>query len=273
MVSRIYDRIAEHYDEDWSGLYARARADCINQIVSQPGKGGSPPDTVDLGIGTGNALRDLQQRIPLGYCTGFDVSRGMLSQAAQNLNGKVQLIHDDATRATSYLPAESQDLALCHFLLDFADIDHLLGTVQNLLRPGGLFSLATSTQQSLSEVHRIHYPRSSRLIGIQRAVRKSNTPLDHRQCLKRLEDSGFEIVAEKLQRQPVCFESFTDVRCWALDSGWAASFLDDSLGMRKFCNRAAFTIADMLIPSFYPFDATSEISIVLARRPITPDAR
>lgn len=266
MVSRIYDRIAEHYDEDWSGLYARARAYCINQIVSQSGALDGAPDIVDLGIGTGAALRDLRQRIPLGYCTGFDVSRGMLSQAAQNLNGKVKLIHDDATRAASYLQAESQDLALCHFLLDFADVDPVLDTVQTLLRPGGFFSLATSTQQSLSEVHRIHYPRSSRLIGIQRAVGKSNTPINHRQCLERLEKSGFEIVAEKLQRQPVCFESFIDVRCWALDSGWAASFLDDSLGIRKLCNRAAFIIADMLIPSFYPFDATSEISIVLARK-------
>jgi ubiquinone/menaquinone biosynthesis C-methylase UbiE len=267
VVSRVYDRVAALYDDDWSGLYATARIHCINQIASHLDQLDSPLDTVDFGIGTGNALRELQQRVPLGDCTGFDISRGMLTQAAKKLNGEVKLIHDDAASADLYLSEESLDLALCHFLLSFVSAHRALDMAHSLLRPGGMLSLATSTQGSLSELHNIHYPRVSRLVGVQRSLRKANTPLNHRQCLELLETHGFEIVAEHLQRQPVCFESFADVRCWALDSGWAASFLDGPLGIRKLWGRLAFALAECLFHPFYPIEATNEISIVLARKP------
>jgi ubiquinone/menaquinone biosynthesis C-methylase UbiE len=86
VLNQVYDRVADRYDDDWSGLYARARLHCINQIASQLGRLDVPPDAVDFGIGTGNALGELQQRIPLGDCTGFDISRRMLGQAAKKLN-------------------------------------------------------------------------------------------------------------------------------------------------------------------------------------------
>lgn len=267
VVSRVYDRVADLYDDDWSGLYAMARIHCINQIASQLAALDGPLDTVDFGIGTGNALRELQQRVPLGDCTGFDISKGMLTQAAKKLNGDVKLIHDDAARADRYLCGESLDLALCHFLLSFVNAHHALDMAHSLLRPGGMLSLATSTQESLSEIHNIHYPRVSRLVGVQRSLRKASTPLNHRQCLELLEIHGFEIVDEHLERQSVCFESFDDVRCWALDSGWAASFLDGPMGIRKVWARPAFALAELLFHPFYPINATNEISIVLARKP------
>lgn len=266
MVSRVYDRVADHYDEDWSGLYASARTRSIKQIAAQLRNRQRPANTVDLGVGTGNALRDLRRVVPLGLCTGFDVSGGMLARAAQKLDGRVTLIHDDAANAAAHLGGESQDLVLCHFLLSFMDTRCLLGVAHGLLRPGGLFSLATSTQGSLSEMHSLHYPRASRLVGIQRSLSKAGTPRDHRHCLDLLREQGFEIVDDCLQRQTVSFASFEDVRAWALDSGWAASFLADRLGLRKLWGRLAFALAELLIHSLYPVDATSEISIVLARK-------
>lgn len=266
MLSRVYDEVADHYDEDWSGLYAAARACCINQITRQAGDLGDPPDTVDLGIGTGNALRDLQQCMPLGICTGFDISGRMLARSALKLDKNVQLIHDDAFAAGSYLRAQSLDLVLCHFLLSFMQVERVLDVAHRLLRPGGYISLATSTQGSLSELHSVHFPRISRLVGIQSALRGVNTPRNHRQCLELLQTQGFEIVEEHLHRQPVCFAGFDDVRCWAVDSGWAASFLDDPMGLRKHWARVAFALAELFIHPFYPVEATNEISVVLARK-------
>ena len=267
MVSRIYDQVAAQYDRDWSGLYATARATSLGQIARRLGGAERRVDTVDLGVGTGNALRDLQQKIQLGNCTGFDISRGMLAQAARKTGSSVKLIHADAAHATEHLAQQSQDLVLCHFLLSFMDMTDLLGLAQRLLRPGGLLSLATSTQESLSELHSVHFPRASRLLGVQASMRKASTPRNHRQCLQALTSMGFEIVEDRLERQAVCFDSFDDVRSWALDSGWAASFLDDPMGMRKLWGRLAFALGEILMYPLYPVDATSEISVVLARKP------
>ncbi len=269
MVSQLYDRVASRYDCDWSGIYAGARAHCIDQITAELAAAG-PIDAVDFGIGTGNALHELRGHIELGRCTGFDVSRGMLTQARNKLGGDVQLVHTDAAHAGEYVPPDSVDLALSHFLLSFIDADRLLSTAHRVLRPGGLLSLATSTQRSLIELHTGRFRRASKLFRVKRSLHKAHTPRDHGHCLEMLRGRGFEIVSERLHRQPVRFESFADVRSWALDSGWVASKLDDKTGLRIASSRVLFALAEIYFHPLYPVDAVNEISIVLARKPGQP---
>jgi len=266
MVSRIYNRVADRYDEDWRGLYAGARKLCVGQIVEHAAELGHP-DTVDLGIGTGNSLDELRALLPLGKCTGLDISTGMLKRSADKLNGSIRLLRANAVDADHYLPPASVDLLLCHFLLSFVDAGQLLGTAYQLLRPGGLLSLATSTRGSLRETYSGRFSRAARLLGVQRAVNTASTPLDHADCLATLRKHGFEIAAERLHRQAVAFESFADVRDWALNSGWAASALDDRIGLRIAAGTAAFGLAKLLMHPFYPVHAVAEFSIVLARKP------
>ena len=266
MVSQIYDRVANRYDRDWSGIYAGARAHCVEQISAELTEAG-PVDAIDFGIGTGNAFNDLRARIELGSCTGFDVSSGMLTQARRKLGDEVRLVNSDAARAADFVAPESVDLALSHFLLSFVDADRLLSTANAVLRPGGLLSLATSTQRSLIELHTGRFRRASKLFRVKRSLHKAHTPRDHGHCLEMLRQRGFEIVRERLHRQPVRFESFDDVRSWALDSGWVASRLDDKTGLRVVSSRVLFALAQMFYHPLYPVDAVNEISIVLARKP------
>ncbi len=266
MVSQIYDRVASRYDRDWSGIYAGARAHCVDQISAELTAAG-PVDAIDLGIGTGNAFNDLRARIELGDCTGFDVSRGMLMQARQKLGADIRLVNSDAARAVDFVAPESVDLVLSHFLLSFVEADRLLSTAHRVLRPGGLMSLATSTQRSLIELHTGRFRRASKLFRVKRSLHKAHTPRDHTHCLEMLRQHGFEIVSERLHRQPVCFESFDDVRSWALDSGWVASRLDDKTGLRVVSSRVLFALAQLYYHPLYPVDAVNEISIVLARKP------
>ncbi len=266
MVSQLYDRVASRYDRDWSGIYANARAHCVDQIATELA-GAGPVDAIDFGIGTGNALRDLRRRIEFGDCTGFDVSRGMLTQARRKLGDTVRLVHSDAAHAAEHVPANSVDLVLSHFLLSFIDADQLLATAHGVMRPGGLLSLATSTQRSLIELHTGRFRRASKLFRVERSLNKAHTPRDHDHCLDMLRDRGFEIVSQHLHRQPVRFASFDDVRSWALDSGWVASKLDDKTGLRIVSSRVLFRLAEMFYHPLYPVDAVNEISIVLARKP------
>lgn len=273
MVSRIYDRVADRYDEDWSGLYASARRYCIEQIGRQLSHRDRPVDILDLGIGTGNTLHELRATIALGRCAGFDLSAGMLDQAADKLADQVQLIQGNAIEAADYLPPGSMDLVLCHFILSFVDADRLFETAFEMLRPGAVLSLATSTRRSLRETHSGRFSRAARILGVQRALNAATTPADHDHCLESLHSHGFEIVDDRLHRQAVRFTRFEDVRSWALDSGWAASLLDDKTGIRIALGRAAFGLAKVFMHPFYPVDAVSEISIVLARKPATSDSR
>jgi len=266
MVSRIYNRVADRYDEDWSGLYAGARKLCLGQIVEHASEL-DHPDTVDLGIGTGNSLEELRALLPLGKCTGLDVSSGMLERSANKLADSARLLKANAVDADRFLPPASVDLLLCHFLLSFVDADQLYRTAHRLLRPGGLMSLATSTRGSLRETYSGRFSRAARLIGVQRAVNTASTPADHDDCLATLRRHGFEIVAERLHRQAVVYENFADVRDWALNSGWAASVLDDRIGLRIAAGTAVFGLAKLLLHPFYPVHASAEFSIVLARKP------
>ena len=272
MVSRIYNRVADRYDEDWSGLYAGARKRCLRQIIEQRGEL-DRPDTLDLGVGTGNSLNELRQRLLLGSCMGLDTSERMLEHSASKLDGCARLIRSDAIDAARHLPPRSVDLLLCHFLLSFVDADILYRSAYRLLRPDGLFSLATSTRRSMRETYSGRFRRPARLLGVQRAVEGASTPADHADCLETLRSHGFGIVAEQLYRQPVSFESFTDVRNWALNSGWAASALDDRTGLRVAIGSAVFGLAKILLHPFYPVHAVCEFSIVLARKPPEPGCR
>ena len=267
MVSRVYNRVAGRYDDDWAGIYARARARNLQQITDQLSSTPTRVDTVDFGIGTGNALHELSQIVSLGHCTGFDVSTGMLDQAASKLRGQVKLINDDVSASKKYLGAESVDLALCHFLLSFVDSGLVLQEAFRVLRPGGLLSLATSTQHSLEELHQGRFRHTGRLFGVERYLSQSSTPVDHDSCLQMLRQHGFEIVAEELFRQPVCFQSFDDVRDWALHSGWVASALEGHTSLRIAGATGLFALARLFMHPLYPIHAVNEASIVLARKP------
>jgi len=266
MVSRIYNRVADRYDEDWSGLYAGARKLSLGQIVERAAEL-DHPDTVDLGIGTGNSIDQLREMLPLGKCTGLDISAGMLKRSADKLDGSIRLLRANAVDADRFLPPASVDLLLCHFLLSFVDAEKLYRTAHRLLRPGGLMSLATSTQGSLRDTYNGRFRRAASLLGVQRAVNTASTPADHETCLESLRKQGFEIVAEYLHQQPVVYENFADVRDWALNSGWAASALDDRIGLRIAAGTAAFGLAKLFFHPLYPVHAVAEFSIVLVRKP------
>ena len=271
MVGKFYNRVANRYDEDWSGLYAAARKLCLEQIVEHEGEL-DLPDTVDLGVGTGNSLYELRRLMSLGSCTGLDISAGMLERSSSKLGDSVRLVRADANDAERYLAHESVDLLLCHFLLCFVDAGRLLRTAYRLLRPGALISLATSTRGSLRETYSGRFSSPARLLGVQRAVNTAVTPADHDACLDFLRENGFEIVTDRLYRQPVVFQNFADVRDWALNSGWAAAALDGRTGMRIAVGTAVFGLAKILMHPFYPVHAVGEFSIVLARKPAHPES-
>lgn len=267
MVSQIYDRVAERYDGDWANIYSTSRAHCIRQIVKHFGNERRSIDAMDFAVGTGNAFSDLRHHFNLGNCTGFDISGGMLSLAERKLSQQVTLLKQDAKKAVDFVKPESVDLAMSHFLLNFVEADHLLESSLKLLRPGGVLSLITSTQQSLSELHSGRFRHAGRILGVRNSLNKMSTPKDHQSCLNKLQQHGFEIIEETVHCQKLSFNSFADVRSWAVDSGWMVSSMDNKLGLRIALGRLILGILEISMHPLYPLQASTEISVVLARKP------
>lgn len=161
---------------------------------------------------------------------------------------------------------------MCHFLLSFVDARHLLQVAHKLLRHGGMLSLVTSTRCSLRELHSGRFRGTGKLLGIRRSLQKTCTPDNHGHCLEILHTHGFDVIQHYLHRQAVRYESFDDVRNWALNSGWAAGELDDAIGLRIAGFSALFALVRVLMHPLYPIDAVSEISIVLAQKLPRPRA-
>ncbi|MDH3712229.1 MAG: class I SAM-dependent methyltransferase [Gammaproteobacteria bacterium] len=266
MVSQAYDRIADSYDEDWCGLYAESSRRAVAQIVAVL-TDAADLHVADLAVGTGNTLDSLYHRLSLGTAAGFDVSTGMLGKAWEKLPRRAQLIHDSAANAGDYLTPASLDLVLCHFLLRYLEPQVVLPTAYALLKPGGHFSLVTTTQRSLMETYTGRFAKTEPLLGVRRQLAKGGNPLDHAQGMEMLERYGFEIVADHLYREVVTFRSFDDVRAWACESGWAVEIVDGRMSVRFAFLRVAFALAEIFMRPLYPVDATNEISIVLARKP------
>lgn len=266
MVSHAYDRIADSYDEDWCGLYAESSRRAVGQIVARLSDA-ADLDVADLAVGTGNTLDSLYRHLSLNTATGFDVSTGMLGKAFDKLPRRTQLIHGSASNVEDHLALSSLDLVLCHFLLRYLAPRVVLSTTYRLLKPGGYFSLVTSTQRSLIETYTGRFEKTGRLLGVGKQVAKGGNPLDHSLSIEMLRQYGFEIITDNLYRQVVTFHSFNDVRAWAFESGWAAEIVGGRLSLRTGLIRVAFALAEVFMRPLYPVDATNEISIVLARKP------
>ncbi len=266
MVSHAYDRIADSYDEDWCGLYAESRRRAVGQIVAVLSDA-LDLDVADLAVGTGNTLDALYRRLSLCTATGFDVSTGMLRKAFGKLPKRTRLIHDSAANVEDHLAPASLDLVLCHFLLRYLEPQVVLSRAYRLLKPGGYFSLVTSTQRSLLETYTGRFEKTGRLLGVRAQIAKGGNPLDHASSIEMLQQYGIEIITDNLYREGVTFRSFDDVRAWAFESGWAAEFFGQRPSLRTGFTWTAFALAEVLMRPLYPVHATSEISIVLGRKP------
>jgi SAM-dependent methyltransferase len=144
-----FDPYSKSYDQavnraiSFSGLkvdfFTKAKADYIDQLISQHFHGRTPPDMLDVGCGVGNTLSLLARKYP--RLAGVDVSSACISAARERMPNI-----DFATYDGIHLPHPdgSFDLvfAICVFHhVDSADRGPLVRDIKRVLRPGGLFAI------------------------------------------------------------------------------------------------------------------------------------
>lgn len=134
---------------------------------------------LDLALGTGNSFIDLERYIYIKHRTGNDISSEMLKQAESKIKGRIRLICEDAKNIQSHIPANSQDLILCHYLFSYLDINEIFHTAFKLLKPDGVLSMATTTKKNLLELSTGRFSMTGKLFRVTKHLSMVETPQNH----------------------------------------------------------------------------------------------
>lgn len=265
MIKDFYNRIADRYDTDWSGIYEDIRKISLDQITHHF-EDKSIKSAIDLAIGTGSFFDDLSHRLFIHHRIGIDIAEKMLKQATKKLSGNIKLICDDALNMGRYVADHSQDLILCQFLFSYLDSSEVLKLAYRILKPGGVIALASSTKKDLKALHSGRFRITNNLFNVEKYLKESDTPACHEELLNQLAEYNFQVVRHTNYRKQVIFKSFDDVTAWAIDSGWAAQYFYTGFKMKTLIGRAIFTGLSITMHPLYPIYAHSDISVILAQR-------
>ena len=273
-VARVYDGVAHTYDADFSKLYERAHKGVIEQLrtflpAAQGFSGNHPPNlghALDLAVGTGLFWSRLRGQLAWESLTVNDVSASMLQCARQKLPSCTAFQQGDSLCVPNWVPAGSKDFVTSHFLFSFLSRQAIYDTANHLLRIGGLLSLATTTQQDLKALYTGRFARTGRLLRVERYIKRANTPVTHDALGEELSSYGFEVLARTHLTPRFVLEGFEDVRAWALESGWAASYFERFPRLKLSLATCAFRIAERVMYPLYPIVGNSDMSLYLVRK-------
>ena len=98
-IRKVYGRAAKNYDKFWDFYIVPSYSKTLARVDLQKGS-----KILDLGCGTGELLKILEDRFPSSELTGIDLTEEMLAVAKQKLSDNVELLLGSATN----LPFDSK---------------------------------------------------------------------------------------------------------------------------------------------------------------------
>lgn len=147
-VRRSFERAARTYEK--TAVLQKGIAD---EMISRLDVIKFRPDTiVDMGCGTGYALRRLKKCYPKATVIGLDIAPAMLITARGRPRWfrPLPLIAGDVENCP--LKNWSVDMIFCSATLQWCDLDAVLAEFSRVLKPGGLLMFSTFGPDTLEEV-------------------------------------------------------------------------------------------------------------------------
>lgn len=231
MNRRVHDAVAAGYNSG-TGIIADKNREVAALLRERLRERTGPLAVADLGVGDGAMLAQLAaQGLPLSM-TGLDVSAAMLKLAAARI--PLKTVHAPAQRAREVLPAAAFDVVLAHFILAYVDRHTLLTQVRDLLAPGGVLSLVTTTEEGggpfFEGLDRFFLQSRNplkRAMGrlCQRGIAQSHVPDSFDSLKADVQAAGLVVLRRETMRQHIRFEDADAAYRFGIDEGWAANFL------------------------------------------------
>ena len=189
LVQQHFDRWSEDYDSGPNSNWLQAWQTKIIEIMSPQ----ADEQILDVGCGTGFAVRQLSQRLWEGKVCGLDISRSMLAKAKTNTANcdNVELILGDAEN----LPHENKqfDKLMCancfHY---FPNLTVVIQEFHRVLKPGGIVYILDSCRDVSPAI--IFYDLARKKIAADH-VRYYHT----KEIKATLAQAGFQAIREELR--------------------------------------------------------------------------
>lgn len=147
-VRRSFERAAHTYDK--SAVLQKQTADeMINRLDVIKIR---PATIIDVGCGTGYALRRLQKCYPKATVMGLDIAPAMLRHVRRRSRWfrSQPLIAGDAENCP--VRHQSIDMIFCNLTLQWCDLDIALAEFSRILKPEGLLMFSTFGPDTLKEI-------------------------------------------------------------------------------------------------------------------------
>lgn len=270
-LKAMYNHIADNYDSaDRFGSISESHKVAIEQIKKFH-LGMKPQYKVlDLGVGNGDFLLKLKQHMPHAHFTGIDVSPQMLKHARECLN--ITTIEGSASQADKYLPPNSQDLILAHFINAYIPINMLFNEVKTLSRANSHFSMITSTydsfpvaQQKLAEFIAQDSILSSVVGHYYKSIVK-NTPVaaNQEELMQAFAHHQFEVIEHQRLEVPIVLEDIDALAHFGIEGTWFLNTLSIRMLPKNFLIERLKRLFSKIFT--FPYHDTHIIDVVLAKK-------
>ena len=142
-IQRAFSRAAATYDDA-----AHVQRQVVLDLLAKLPGNFSPGMILDIGCGTGFALRQMTERYPETRLVGIDFSENMLSRVMPSEH--LQKIVGNAT----FLPvtAACADLAFSSLTYQWCSLETALSEARRVLRPAGTLAFSTLTGDTFQEL-------------------------------------------------------------------------------------------------------------------------
>ncbi|MCA0402995.1 MAG: class I SAM-dependent methyltransferase [Proteobacteria bacterium] len=271
-LKAMYNEADDHYAiADRFGSISKSHDAAIAEIKKE-NLGKRPHYKVlDLGVGNGAFLEKLKPYMPLADFTGIDISKKMLHQAKQVIPN-LTTIEGTAAEASHYLPHNSQDLVLAHFINAYIPIETLFKEASCLTRSNGYFSLITTTYESfpVAQQNLANFVAQGSLLSsvvghYYKAMVKNTTVASGFSELSQVfKEHHFTIVNHERISIPITLNNIDELTLFGIDGTW---FLN-SLSMRMLPKNFLIQRLKRLFGEIFtfPYHDTHIIDVVLAKK-------
>jgi ubiquinone/menaquinone biosynthesis C-methylase UbiE len=267
----MYHEIAGRYAmANRFGSISDSHRCAINQII-QNHLGETPGYKVlDLGVGNGSFLHQLKQHMPLAEFTGIDISKDMLKHAEEIL--PLKTIEGSATHASEYLPLNSQNLVLAHFINAYIPIHALFNQAHLLACPNGYFSLITTTydsfpiaQQQLAEFIAQDSLLSS-IVGhyYKAIVRNTTVATNENELMQSFDNHQFQIIDHQRLHIPITLNNIDELALFGIEGTWFLNSISIRMLPKNFLIQRLKRLFNRIFT--FPYQDTHIIDVVLAKK-------
>jgi ubiquinone/menaquinone biosynthesis C-methylase UbiE len=272
-LKKRYNEFAEQYDRaDQFGSISESHRFAIEQIKRVLSDKHTDYHVLDLGVGDGAFLKKLQdQAVPNATLTGVDVSGEMLKRACKLLPS-LTAIEASATDAPQFLPPNSQDLVLAHFINAYIPMQALFESVRALTKKDGYFSFITTTYDSfpVAQQYLADFISEGTLVSsvvghYYKSILKNTTvALGETELLEAFAEHEFEVLEHHRFRLPVSLNNIDELALFGIEGTWFLNSLSIRMLPKNFLLERLKRLFDKMFT--FPYQDTHVIDVVLAKK-------